>query len=207
MSDPLTVQIRPLLRFQGITGLTGGGSTKLDGIATLALTVPITGIAVVSGVAYVYQLRTGTDAESSPNIIRPDDYNGGSNAKVWDLLEINISQNTDITLTGRLTAAKWSNTQSALTYAGTTNLDFDGGGARTLALTGNVTFTTSNKAAGRMLKLFITADATRNFTYPAWIGDDDLPASIDSTQTVVLVLECTGTTDALVVASAKVLNT
>ena len=68
-----------------ITGLTGGTATDLDSIATTALTA---GTAVVmcyitgQGVSF-YALVSGTDAESSPNIIRPDDYAATTNEKVW----------------------------------------------------------------------------------------------------------------------------
>jgi hypothetical protein len=30
-----------------------------------------------------YQLVSGTDAENLPFVVRPSDYNSGSNAKVW----------------------------------------------------------------------------------------------------------------------------
>lgn len=113
----------------------------------------------------------------------------------------------DLTISARLTADKWSNTQSALTYSATTNLDFDGVSVRTLALTGNVTFTTSNRAAGRMMKIIITADDERSLTYPAWIGDDELPSTIDETQTMVLTLECTGSGDSEIIASSRVFTT
>lgn len=69
----------------GIVDYTGGGSTKLDGQTTV-------GIAV--GRAYlffhptdkwrVYELVASSAAESSPDIIRPDDYNGATNIKVFE---------------------------------------------------------------------------------------------------------------------------
>lgn len=72
-----------------VTGLTGGG-TNLDGLATGTTANPtIQTSAVVeidlSGVLYFYKLVTGTDAESSPSVIRPDDYDGTTNARVWKL--------------------------------------------------------------------------------------------------------------------------
>ena len=69
----------------GISGLTGGGVTKLDGIATVSLTVNQIVAVTLSGVMSFYQLVSGTDAEDSPNVIRPDDYAGGTNEKVWVL--------------------------------------------------------------------------------------------------------------------------
>lgn len=46
----------------------------------------------------IYQFETGTDAEDSPDIIRPDDYNGTTNARVWKLLKSVSIPNTDFLL-------------------------------------------------------------------------------------------------------------
>lgn len=70
-----------------VTGYTGGGATKLDGVTTAGVSVPAlyTFKSSVSPTGErFYILRAGTDAESSPSIIRPDDYNGATNAKVWE---------------------------------------------------------------------------------------------------------------------------
>jgi hypothetical protein len=67
-----------------VTGYTGGGATNLDGLSTLTRAVPVLlafDHATDGGV--VFKLRAGTDAESSPSLIRPDDYNAVTNAKVW----------------------------------------------------------------------------------------------------------------------------
>lgn len=70
-----------------LTALTGGSATDLDGIATVNVAVgPI--LAVVLGqVLSYYQLFDGTDAESSPHVIRPDDYAASTNEKVWKLVK------------------------------------------------------------------------------------------------------------------------
>lgn len=82
----LTDLIRPIVRERNIDGLTGGGSTKLDNIATAALALsPVPFVMFSLGGAMVaYILRAGTDATASPNIIRPTDYAGGTNEKVWE---------------------------------------------------------------------------------------------------------------------------
>jgi hypothetical protein len=71
----------------GLTGLTGG-SGKLDGLLTVGEAagwiVPVT----VSEVTTYYRLTAGTTAESSPWVIRPNDYAAGTNEKVWKLLEL-----------------------------------------------------------------------------------------------------------------------
>jgi hypothetical protein len=66
-----------------VTGLTGGGATNLDGVVTVGVAVGILRAVVISGVLRIYRLQTGTNAEASPGTIRPDDYAGTTNEKVW----------------------------------------------------------------------------------------------------------------------------
>lgn len=72
-----------------IVGLTGGGATKLDGL-TVTTTHDIGRFEIVdvSGVAYGMELIAGTDAESSPTTVRPDNYgatnpDGSTNNLTW----------------------------------------------------------------------------------------------------------------------------
>ncbi len=72
-----------------ITGLTGGGTTKLDGLAvTTTHDIGRFEIVDVSGIAYGMELIAGTDVESSPTTIRPDNYgatnpDGSTNNLTW----------------------------------------------------------------------------------------------------------------------------
>ena len=66
-----------------ITGYTGGTSTDLDGITTSGVTVGLVVMTLVSSELGFYALAAGTDAESSPDVIRPDDYAASTNEKVW----------------------------------------------------------------------------------------------------------------------------
>lgn len=68
-----------------LTGLVGGTSTDLDSIATADTAVGVIAAVVILGVLSYYQLQAGTSAESSPDIIRPDDFNASTNAKIWVL--------------------------------------------------------------------------------------------------------------------------
>jgi hypothetical protein len=77
-----------------ITGLTGGGAGNLDGIATTTITTAFKAVKIAGALAF-YRLEAGTDAESSPDVIRPDDYNGASNAKVWKLATISVTDLAD----------------------------------------------------------------------------------------------------------------
>lgn len=95
-------------------------------------------------------------------------------------------------------------TQSALSAGtGTVDIDFNGNGQRTVTLTGNITFTTSNKAAGKSVTVFITGDSSlRTFTFPAWkFQGAAAPASLAANKTAALTLTCTSTTDASIWAA------
>ena len=89
VSDITTSNPQTFGYFNGtITGYTGGGTTNLDGLATINRSVP--SLLAFDHASYggkVFKLRAGTDAESSPAIIRPDDYNASTNAKVWQAFQ------------------------------------------------------------------------------------------------------------------------
>jgi hypothetical protein len=103
----------PTVSFSG-----GGGSgaaatavilaLNLDAIPTLQVAVTPTLIVqlFVSSMLSFYRLRAGTDAESSPSIIRPDDYAAATNEKVWELAGVNVMlDGTHLTLDqGTITA-------------------------------------------------------------------------------------------------------
>jgi hypothetical protein len=71
-----------------VSSLTGGGSTALDGVTT-ANNSTVTNTVVLlsySRLAQWWQLVDGTDAEDvagAPAIVRPDDYDASTNARVW----------------------------------------------------------------------------------------------------------------------------
>ena len=67
-----------------VTGLTGGGATKLDGVVTAAIAVPHLYAMVISTSSQLWILQAGTTAEDAPGgVVRPDDYHGTTNAKVF----------------------------------------------------------------------------------------------------------------------------
>jgi len=80
------------------------------------------------------------------------------------------------------------------------------GTIRTHAITGNITYTTSNLAAGREVTIIITCDATlRTFTFPAgWVFVGAKPTGIAISKVAVLTLTATSTTDASVIAAYAV---
>lgn len=96
--------------------------------------------------------------------------------------------------------------QTTVGTTGSVNLDFATEKFKTSALTGDITFTTSNLNTGREIIVRITADgSTRNFTFPGWkfVGAA-APASIAANKTALLILRSFGTTAADVVASYEV---
>jgi hypothetical protein len=71
-----------------VNSLTGGTSSDLDSVATVARELG-EAVAIFDGdssdVFRVYELVASTDAESEPDTIRPDDYDASTNARVWKL--------------------------------------------------------------------------------------------------------------------------
>lgn len=72
-----------------LLGLTGGGATKLDGVATKTGSVVMVPTGTIFMISYgrilqVWQLVEGTDVEApSTGVVRPDDYNASTNARIW----------------------------------------------------------------------------------------------------------------------------
>lgn len=95
--------------------------------------------------------------------------------------------------------------QSTITYAGTVDLDMAvlTGKVRTISLTGNLTFTTSNRANGRQVAIRLICDGTnRTLTFPAgWIFIGNKPANISASKVGVLSLTFFGSADSDCVAA------
>jgi len=75
-----------------VSSKTGGTAADLDALITAGVTVgksvQFVDEDAVPALLRQYKLYAGTDAEDSPTVIRPDDYDGATNAKVWKLLEV-----------------------------------------------------------------------------------------------------------------------
>lgn len=114
------------------------------------------------------------------------------------------SQISGLTTTDRAQFANVRVTHSTLTYAGTTDIDLDSDGFQTLTLTGNVTFTVSNRAAGRSKTIRIIGDSSlRTFTFPAgwtFVGAA-APASLAANKAAVLTITAFGTADSDIIAA------
>lgn len=97
---------------------------------------------------------------------------------------------------------------TGLGTSGTVNLDMAvlHGTIQTITLTGAVTFTTSNRAAGREVTLIISAGGSpRTLTWPSWlVVGAALPTTLAAGKTAVITATCTDTTDAATVAAGTV---
>ena len=66
------------------TGLTGGTAADLDVVVTTSLAAGYSYKVIgTDEIERTYELVAGTDAEVSPWVVRPDDYAGTTNEKVW----------------------------------------------------------------------------------------------------------------------------
>lgn len=62
-----------------------GGGVNLNGQTTVGITVGRAAVALYNGQSAIFDLEAGTDAQSLPDVVRPLDYAGGTNEKVWKL--------------------------------------------------------------------------------------------------------------------------
>lgn len=95
---------------------------------------------------------------------------------------------------------------SALATTGTVNLDLAAltGTVQTIAATGAITFTTSNRVAGRHFEIRIAAGAAaRTITWPAWVAfGAALPTTLAIGEVLTVAIRCMGTTDASIDATS-----
>jgi len=87
---------------------------------------------------------------------------------------------------------------SILTYAATTDINFQAAPYRTLTLTGNVTFTSSNRAAAVSVTVrLIAGGSSRTLAFPAgWIFVGGVaPTSLSANKEAILTVTAFGTTE------------
>lgn len=94
---------------------------------------------------------------------------------------------------------------TTLTWSSTVNIDI-AKEEQTVSITGNTTFTTSNKSSAKQVNLRIVGDgSTRTFTFPAWISlGAALPSGLAAGKTALLSLKCYGTADTDIIAGYAV---
>ncbi len=97
---------------------------------------------------------------------------------------------------------------TGLGTTGTVDLDMAAvhGTIQTITATGDITFTTSNRAAGREVTLVIAAGgSSRTLAWPSWLAvGAALPTTLASGKTLVVSVTFTGTTEGSGIATAAV---
>lgn len=96
LSPLASMSINNVINRYAITGLSGGGATKLDGETTadldvgyvLFITPTIGGLVIPKHFKLITDPDPGvtaenTDPDAGPLIVIPDDYNASTNAKIW----------------------------------------------------------------------------------------------------------------------------
>ncbi len=187
------------------TGLPVGGITGLGtGIATFL------GIPSSANLAAAVTDETGSGAlvfATSPTLVTPTlgvasatSLNTGQGANQLYPMDQAV-RTTDVPTFANLVI-----TPTTLTFASTTTIDFSLNGLRTVTLTGDITFATSNLVAGKSVTVRIIGDSSqRSFTFPgSWTFISPIPANIAANKTAVLTLTSFSTTDANVVAAYSV---
>lgn len=127
----------------------------------------------------------------------------GGNEDVFGLMVDAPASFGSIVVSGDAEFKSVTVTQQDLTYSATVNLDFGTFGTKRLALSGNVTFTTSNVGFGRELLVRVSCDGSlRTLAFPGgwkFVGGA-APANIAASKVGLLRLWSFGVNDSSVVA-------
>lgn len=105
---------------------------------------------------------------------------------------------------GSVSAERFKITGETLAYAASAVLNFSTSQWKSIALTGNIAFTTAGLEVDREIAIRIVSDgSSRNLSFPVgWVFvGATAPASIAANKTAILSLRAFGSTDAMVVAS------
>lgn len=190
----------------------GGGTVTSVGMSVpTGLSIsgsPITGagtLAVSLTAGYVIPTQATLDSKLDANLASEitTAKTSFSNTDKGILLDAADSENPK-TFTGAV--MRTAPVGAGLATTGTVDLDLAAltGTIQTITATGNITFTTSNRVAGRAFELRIAAGgASRTLTWPAWVAfGAALPTTLASGKALRLAISCTGTTDASIDAAA-----
>jgi hypothetical protein len=176
----------------------GTVTASLSGNATTATTATQVANALTAG---SFLTATGTFNGSTARTFAVDATDANTASKV---VARNASGNFSA---GEITAVHLTLPPTTLGTTGTINIDFAGAAQRTqAALTGNITYTASNYAAGRAVTIRVINGSTqRTFTFPTnWVFVGEKPANIAANKRGILTITSFGTTEADCIAAFAV---
>ena len=110
------------------------------------------------------------------------------------------------TIHGTLTVTNLAYQVTVITPSTTPDINFNLGGYQTLAMAQGITFTTSQRAAGKSATIKITGASTNTtIAFPAWkfVGSA-APTTITSNKVAILAVTCFGNNDTDIVAAYSV---
>jgi hypothetical protein len=201
----------------GLTGLTAGnlsGTIPSGVLANSSVFIGTTSIALNRGTGS--QSLTGVSVDGSSNSLKSTATTGvmritGPATGTTRDKTVRDANDTILELGGSyVPTGNWDftgqveYTPTTLATTGTVNIDFSGANLRTQGdLTGNITYTASNYAAGRNVTIRVKNGGTqRTLTFPTnWVFLGTKPANIAASKTGVLSLTSFGTVEADVVAA------
>ncbi len=190
-------------RTLSITGDLTYTSPSFDGSGNVTAAATVTRLNGTSLASLATGLLKNTTATGVPSIATAGtDYlaPAGSGAALTGITQSQVSglTTTDGPLFSNVRLA-----HSALTYGATTTINFSGDGFQTETLTGNVTFATSNLAAGRAKTIRLVGDsASRALTFPTgWKFRGTMPTALARYRTGLLTLTSFGATNGDVLAA------
>jgi hypothetical protein len=181
--------------FAGSSGLIfDTTSTRPTQISFLPIATPAT---PASGFSLFAQTTTDRFSWVTPDgFVREFNASGNTASRSWILPDRAGTLSTDDFAHG------------TITYAASIGLDFAAraGAIWTVSLTGNLTFTGSNYALGKVFSIRLICDGTlRTLTFPAnWKFVGARPVNIAATRTALFTCQCFGTTEADVVVGYAV---
>jgi len=120
--------------------------------------------------------------------------------------DIEAASSVTATITGGATYLLTPDSIDALTYAASVALDLDPSlpALKSVTLTGDITFTTSNVGAARNISVRVIGDTvSRNLVFPAgwtWLGGA-APTVLEANKVAILSIAAFGATDSTIVAS------
>jgi hypothetical protein len=173
----------------------GTVTASLSGNATTATTATQVANALTAG---SFLTATGTFNGSTARTFAVDATDANTASKV---VARDASGNFSA---GEITAVHLTLPPTTLGTTGTINIDFAGAAQRTqAALTGNITYTASNYAAGRAVTIRVINGSTqRTLTFPTnWVFVGEKPANIAANKRGILTITSFGTTEGDCVAA------